>query len=163
MRYHNITMDDMKNGDGLRTVLWVSGCSHHCKDCHNPITWNPEIGLPFDEWAKAELMMNLAKPWIEGVTFSGGDPLFEDNRETVGNLISFIRTNYPDKNIWVYTGYCFEDLSDLPFLKDIDVLVDGRYECDKRDVTLKWRGSMNQRVIDVKMSLETGKVVLHCD
>lgn len=163
MKYHNITMDDMKNGDGLRTVLWVSGCSHHCKDCQNPITWDSRIGLPFDKAAENELLINLSRPWIEGITFSGGDPLFIDNRSEIGHLIHLIRVLFPNKNIWVYTGYLFEDLSDLPYLKDIDVLVDGQYQCDKRDVSLKWRGSENQRVIDVKASLKTGKVVLHCD
>lgn len=163
MKYHDITMDDMKNGDGLRTVLWVSGCSHHCKDCHNPITWDPEVGLQFDEWAEAELMSNLSKPWIEGITFSGGDPLYPDNRPAVGTLISKIRTQFPDKNIWMYTGFLYEELLNLDYLKEIDVLVDGPYDFSKRDVTLKWRGSGNQRVIDVKASLQNGSVVLYCD
>ena len=83
MNYHNITTDDMLNGDGLRTVLWVAGCSHHCKGCHNPITWDENGGLPFDEAAEKELFEKLSKPYISGITFSGGDPLFEGNRAEV--------------------------------------------------------------------------------
>ena len=87
MKYHNITKDDMKNGDGLRVVLWVAGCSHHCKDCHNPVTWDPEGGLVFDEAAKEEIFEQLSKDYISGITFSGGDPLHSANRTGVRTLI----------------------------------------------------------------------------
>lgn len=160
MRYHNITTDDMRNGDGLRTVLWVAGCAHHCPGCHNPITWDADGGLAFDEAAKAELFEKLEKPYISGVTFSGGDPLHPKNRDEVEKLTKEIRNRLPQKTIWVYTGYTFEEIRDLQWLNLIDVLVDGRYEADKRDIKLHWKGSSNQRVIDMKKTLDTGKIAI---
>jgi anaerobic ribonucleoside-triphosphate reductase activating protein len=161
MNYHNITKDDMLNGDGLRVVLWVSGCSHHCKNCHNPITWDPNDGLPFDEEAKTELFAELAQPYISGITLSGGDPLFCGNRAAIGELIKEIKARFPDKTIWLYTGYTWEAISDLLFLPYIDVLVDGKFVENLKDTKLHWRGSSNQRIIDVKASLEQDRVVLH--
>ncbi len=166
MNYHNITKDDMRNGDGLRVVLWVSGCSHRCPNCQNPITWNPDDGIPFDEDTAAELYGILNKPYISGITFSGGDPLFEGNRETIYRIIKEIKYLYPEKTIWLYTGYAFDKVKDIvpmDILAHIDVIVDGPYIESLRDVQLKWRGSSNQRVIDVKESIATDKIVLHCD
>lgn len=160
MNYHNITLDDMLNGDGLRAVLWVSGCEHHCRGCQNPQTWDAKGGIPFDEAAKAELFAGLARDYISGVTFSGGDPLAMCNRETVGALIAEIREAFPGKTIWLYTGDVFENIRTLPFLPMIDVIVDGPYVEALRDVQLHWKGSKNQRVIDVKRTLESGKVTL---
>ena len=105
MRYHNITKDDMLNGEGLRTVLWVAGCSHGCKNCHNPITWDICGGLPFDDAAKEELFAELRQPYISGVTMSGGDPLHMANRDEIGALIKEIHETFPDKTIWIYTGW----------------------------------------------------------
>lgn len=161
MRYHNITKDDMLNGDGLRTVLWVAGCSHGCKNCHNPITWDICGGIPFDEAAKKELFEALEPDYVSGITFSGGDPLHMQNRTEVGELIKEIHEKYPDKTIWVYTGYTWDEVKDLPYLKLADVLVDGEFVEEQKDVTLHWKGSANQRVIDVKKTLETGEIVLH--
>lgn len=161
MNYHNITTDDMLNGDGLRTVLWVAGCSHHCKGCQNPITWDENGGLPFDEAAENELFEKLSKPYISGITFSGGDPLFEGNRAEVRRLVKRCASEFPGKTIWLYTGYIWEDIFDLPFLKYVDVLVDGRFEQALFDKKLHWKGSSNQRVIDVKKSLAEDKVILH--
>lgn len=161
MRYHNITKDDMLNGDGLRVVLWVSGCSHCCEDCQNPLTWDPNGGLPFDEAAKEEVFAELEKNYISGITLSGGDPLYPGNRMDIRNLVKEIREKYPKKTIWMYTGYEWEIVRSFDILKYVDVLVDGEYEKDKRDTQLHWRGSSNQRVIDVKESLKTGNVVLH--
>ena len=104
MRYHNITKDDMLNGEGLRTVLWVAGCSHHCPQCHNPVTWDINGGLVFDEQAKEELFEELKKDYVSGVTFSGGDPFHLENREEIGALAKEIREKFPDKTIWLYTG-----------------------------------------------------------
>ena len=160
MRYHNITTDDMLNGDGLRTVLWVSGCEHHCPECQNPITWNPECGLEFDEKAEKELFAALDKPYISGVTFSGGDPLYPGNRESIIELIKKIKRLFPGKTIWLYTGYKWEDICTLDGIELIDVLVDGRFEKDLKDVKLHWKGSSNQRVIDVKKTLRQGEIVL---
>lgn len=154
MRYHNITKDDMVNGDGLRVVLWVAGCSHRCKGCQNPLTWDASGGLPFDQAAKEEIFAELGKDYISGITFSGGDPLHPSNKEEITALALEIRRRFPDKTIWLYTGYTWEELRGERILSLLDVLVDGRYEEANRDVTLPWVGSSNQNVIDVKKKLE---------
>lgn len=160
MNYHNITVDDMLNGDGLRTVLWVSGCDHRCHGCQNPQTWDEKGGLPFDENAKNELFEALSRDYMSGITFSGGDPLMPCNRAVVGELIREIREKLPSKTIWLYTGSLFEEIRHLPFIADIDVIVDGPYVERLRDVQLHWKGSKNQRVIDVKKTLASGSIVL---
>ena len=176
MRFHNITTDDMNNGSGLRTVLWVAGCEHHCAKCHNSITWDANGGLPFDEVVEKELFEKASKDYIEGITFSGGDPLHPQNREKIGELIEKYISICPDKNIWVYTGYRLRDdfslenengeTFALPYLSKIDVLVDGRFECETRKKDLQegkdpdWRGSSNQRLVDVKNRIKQGEIVL---
>ena len=160
MNYHNITVDDMLNGDGLRAVLWVAGCDHHCPGCQNRQTWDACSGIPFDRAAKDELFSALSHDYISGVTFSGGDPLFPGNRETVGALIAEIRRTLPGKTIWLYTGSLFDEIRDLPFIPMIDVIVDGPYVEALRDTQLHWKGSANQRVIDVTRTLNEGKIVL---
>jgi anaerobic ribonucleoside-triphosphate reductase activating protein len=169
----------MLNGEGLRVVLWVAGCSHHCKECQNPCTWDPNGGIPFTQWEEAEFFEWLAKPWTQGATFSGGDPLHPANRNCIGKMMQFIKENYQGKDIWCYTGYRLEHsesegfyLEDadgsrfqFPFLKYIDVLVDGRFECKVREADIAadrkvyWRGSSNQRIIDVQASLQNGKII----
>lgn len=161
MRYHNITKDDMLNGDGLRTVLWVAGCTHACPGCHNPITWDINGGLPFDKAAKEELFSYLEKPYISGITFSGGDPLHPCNREEITELAKEIRQNFPQKTIWLYTGFLWEEICDLPVVQYLDVLVDGEFVQALKDTKLYWRGSSNQRVINVPRTLSEGKIVLH--
>ena len=163
MRYHNITKDDMLNGDGLRAVLWLAGCEHHCKGCQNPITWDPKGGIEFDEAAKAELFELLEKDYISGITFSGGDPLAPYNAPEVEELIEEIKGKYPGKTIWIYTGYMWEEILWLypEILRKIGVLVDGEYVEYLRDPSLRWVGSANQRVIDVQESLKRVGVVLH--
>ncbi|MCC8161996.1 MAG: anaerobic ribonucleoside-triphosphate reductase activating protein [Lachnospiraceae bacterium] len=161
MRYHNITKDDMLNGDGLRVVLWLAGCIHHCKNCQNPVTWDPEGGLPFDEAAKEELLAELEKEYVSGVTFSGGDPLYEPNREELTALIHEIREKYPQKTIWLYTGYLWEEVMDIPLIADLDILVDGRFVEELKDNNLPWKGSSNQRVIDVRATKRLGQTVLY--
>ena len=170
----------MNNGDGLRVVLWLSGCSHHCYNCQNPQTWNPNSGIPFDESAKQEIFTELDKDYISGITFSGGDPLYEYNLDEVLKLTQQIRISFPEKTIWLYTGYelseiikqeQYEKVSGIPsvwskrwkIISNIDVLVDGEYIDEQKDLTLKWRGSKNQHVIDVKQSLAQNKMVLYCD
>lgn len=145
MRYHNITKDDMLNGDGLRVVLWVSGCKHHCKGCQNPLTWNPNHGLEFDDKAEDEILLELGKDYVSGLTLSGGDPLYPTNRPQILDLVKKVKFLYPEKTIWLYTGYEYEDIADLEILQYIDVLVDGKY--DKNLPPADWRGSNNQRVI----------------
>ena len=160
MRYHNITHDDMLNGDGLRVVLWVAGCTHRCEQCQNPITWDIAGGIPFDDAAHNEIMMELGKDYISGITFSGGDPLHPDNREEIAELIREIRNRFPQKTIWLYTGFEWDEIKNLPSVADVDVLVDGPFQIDKLDVKLHWRGSSNQRVINVKETLRLGQLVL---
>ena len=161
MRYHNITKDDMLNGDGLRVVLWVSGCSHCCKECHNPITWDPNGGLLFDDAAKNEIFEELGKSYISGITFSGGDPLHVANTFEVTELAKEIREKFPDKTIWLYTGSLWEEARHLDIVKYLDVLVDGEFMIDKKNTELHWKGSSNQRVIDVKKTLREGEIILH--
>ncbi len=161
MRYHNITKDDMLNGDGLRVVLWVAGCGHHCKECHNPITWDPDGGLPFGEAAKQEIFEELGKPYISGITFSGGDPLYPANVAEVTELAKEIRKQFPDKTIWLYTGGLWEEVCGMEIIRYIDVLVDGEFEVERKELNLQWKGSANQRVIDVPETLEKGEIQLH--
>lgn len=161
MRYHNITKDDMLNGEGLRTVLWVAGCNHNCKECHNPVTWDIRGGIPFDEAAKEELFQAIDKPYISGLTLSGGDPLHPDNREGISQLIGEFCDRFPNKSIWLYTGYQWSAISHLSCIKKVDVVVDGEFILSLHDPELPWVGSSNQRVIDVQHSLFTGSVVLH--
>ena len=142
MRYHNITKDDMLNGDGLRVVLWTAGCSHCCPKCQNPVTWD-------------------RKNYISGVTFSGGDPLYLGTRADLLDLIKEIKEKFPSKTMWLYTGYLWEEVKNLELVSYLDVLVDGEFIYDQLDVTLKWKGSANQRVIDVQKSLEKNEVVLY--
>lgn len=152
MNYHDITKEDMLNGEGLRVVLWVSGCNHGCKNCQNPITWNEKSGITFDEKAEKELFEALDKPYISGITFSGGDPLFPSNRETVLNLAKKCKDLFPDKTVWLYTGYKWEEICELKNFGNIDILVDGEFVQELKDDNLPWVGSSNQRIIDVKKS-----------
>ena len=163
MRYHNITKDDMLNGDGLRVVLWVAGCGHHCDECQNPVTWNPDGGIPFGSADKEELFTELGKSYVSGITFSGGDPLFPSNEPEILTLAKEIRETFPNKTIWLYTSYLWEYVKTREIAQYVDVLVDGEYVKQLRDTKLYWRGSANQRVIDVPESLSSGKVVLHCE
>lgn len=161
MKYHNITKDDMLNGDGLRVVLWVSGCEHQCTGCHNQITWNENEGIDFDDNAKNEIFTLLKRDYISGITFSGGDPLFPSNRETILKLVQEIKSTFTNKTIWLYTGYNYEDIKNNEIIKYIDVLVDGKFIPQLFNPQLHWKGSSNQRVIDVQESLKIGKIVLH--
>lgn len=150
MRYHNITTDDMLNGDGLRTVLWVAGCDHRCEGCHNPVTWDIDGGIPFDEEAERELFEKLSPDYISGLTFSGGDPLHPKNRGEVTRLAKKFREMFPDKTIWLYTGYRYEEIEDLEIVPLVDIIVDGEFIQAEFDAKLHWKGSANQRVIDVR-------------
>lgn len=161
MRYHNITKDDMLNGAGLRVVLWLAGCGHACPGCHNAVTWDAGGGIEFDNNAKNEIFDELGRDYISGLTLSGGDPLFPASREAVGWLVKEVKEKFPDKTIWLYTGYSWEDISDIDFIGQIDVLVDGRFEKELADINYHWAGSSNQRVIDVGKTLETGSVVIY--
>lgn len=161
MNYHNITTDDMLNGDGLRVVLWVAGCEHHCSGCQNPVTWNPKDGVKYDKAAWLELSAELEKDYISGITLSGGDPLHPNNRKTTLAIAFTVKFLFPTKTVWLYTGYLWEDIKDLDGIEYVDVLVDGKFVKELADVNYHWAGSTNQRVIDVKKSLERGHAVLH--
>ena len=112
MNYHNITYPDMNNGDGLRVVLWLSGCNHKCKGCQNPQTWDTNSGILFDDSAKNELFRELYNDYISGITFSGGDPLNENNLDEILKLTYEIRSKFPIKKIWLYTGFTWEQLTE---------------------------------------------------
>ena len=171
MHYHNIIHDDMRNGDGLRVTLFVSGCTHHCKNCQNPETWDLKSGILFDKNAEDEIFEQLNQDYISGITFTGGDPLNESNRFNIQQLVNKIKALYPTKTIWLYTGYVFEDLINLSasdialkdILEGVDVLIDGRYDETLRNINLKWRGSSNQRIINVPKSLDEGTVICYYD
>ena len=180
----------MLNGDGLRVVLWLSGCSHNCYKCQNPQTHDPNSGIPFDEKAEEELFRELSKDYISGLTLTGGDPLHENNLDEILKIVNKIRLLMPEKTIWLYTGYTWEIIMDYKtefsnknflkvpndeilydyhmfkrkeIIKSVDVVVDGRYIDSQRNLSKKWAGSDNQRVIDIQESLKQNKVVLYCD
>jgi anaerobic ribonucleoside-triphosphate reductase activating protein len=161
MRYHNITKDDMLNGDGLRVVLWVAGCLHRCRECQNPVTWDPNGGLPFGEPERKELFDELDKDYVSGITFSGGDPLHPANLADVTELAKEIRQKYPNKTIWLYTGSLWEEICEKEIVRYLDVCVDGEFIVEQKELQLHWKGSSNQRVIDVQETLASGQVVLH--
>ena len=176
MNYLSITPCDIANGQGVRTVLWVSGCSLHCPGCHNPESHDRYAGKPFDEDAKKELFDALSKPYVRGLTLSGGHPLEGYNLEDLYFLLIDIKKNFPDKDIWLYTGLtldysCFSSFYKENSLTNInhnllnsilnlcDIVVDGPFIQEQRDITLQFRGSTNQRIIDVAKTLESQKIV----
>ena len=161
MRYHNITKDDMLNGDGLRAVLWVAGCTHKCKGCHNPVTWDIEGGIPFDDAAKEELFEAIKPDYISGVTFSGGDPHHPANHVEVAVLAKEIKETFPNKTIWLYTGFCWDEIKTLDVVIYCDVIVDGPFVQEEFDGKLHWKGSKNQKVIDVQETLRRKEIVLY--
>ena len=152
MNIIKIEKNNQINGDGLRCVIWCAGCSHHCPHCHNPEAWDPNVGKPVGEWVYKALKEQLDKEEISGVTFSGGEVTYPANREAGTEIMKCIKKNYPNKTIWVYTGFLYEDISDLEMMNYIDVLIDGPYVEDLNPGRgkLLWRGSSNQRIIDVK-------------
>lgn len=169
MNYAEIKPYSIENGTGVRVSLFVSGCSHHCKECFNPETWDFSYGKPFTEETQAEILRELEPAYIAGLTLLGGDPGEVDNQRGLLPLLQAIREQLPKKNIWAYTGYLYEDF--LPggkaccevseeFLSLIDILVDGPFILEKKDISLKFRGSANQRIIDVKETRTSGKIVL---
>jgi anaerobic ribonucleoside-triphosphate reductase activating protein len=149
------------NGEGIRVVLWVSGCSLHCKGCHNPLTWDFNSGKLFDEAAKQELFEALDKPYIRGITISGGNPL--DSPYEIFLLLNEIKSKFPNKDIWLYSGYTYDEIclsrEKFKAIVGVDVLVDGPYIEEQRDITLPFCGSKNQRLIDVKETLKQGQII----
>jgi anaerobic ribonucleoside-triphosphate reductase activating protein len=168
LHIQSITTFDVNNGLGFRTTVWVSGCKHHCPECQNEWLQNYKLGKPLSE-VKDKIFEVLADVNIDGITFSGGDPLDQNNIawEQLESLLKEIKEKYPNKDIWVYTGNYFEDMINHAFMGSIfnyiDVLVDGLYENDKRDITLPYRGSSNQRIVDVQASIKTKKTITISD
>lgn len=173
MNYLGIEKSSISNGPGVRVVLWVSGCTLHCKGCQNQESWGFNVGRLFDDTAKKELFDALDKPYIQGITFSGGHPLENNNVEDVYLLLKEIKEKFPTKNIWLYTGYTWEKIFptvclDMFNVNNVyrkaavemcDFLVDGQYIEEQRDITLKFRGSKNQRIIDVQETLKRGTII----
>ena len=160
MRYAKIRKMDISNGPGVRVSIFMQGCSFHCKNCFNPETWDFNGGLAFDD-SVIDQVLNLCKEdYIAGLSILGGEPMHPNNIEATTQLVKSFKKKYPKKNIWIWSGFLFDQLKDKEVLKNIDVLVDGQFVDEKKDPTLKWRGSSNQRVIDVPKSLKNGKVVL---
>lgn len=183
MRYAQIRSMDISNGEGVGVSLFVQGCPFHCKNCFNSETWDFNGGKEWTEKIKNKFMELIDRPYIKRVSFLGGECLAEQNLDEVLKLTQQIRNSFPDKTIWLYTGYDFNILNSkyneykyTPFaasadewltrweiISNVDVLVDGEYIDEQKDLTLKFRGSKNQRVIDVKQSLTQSKMVLYCD
>ncbi len=186
MNYGNIKYYDIANGEGVRTSLFVSGCTHHCKDCFNPETWAFNYGKVFDAKVENEILESLKPDYVNGLTLLGGEPMEPANQKALLPFVKKVKTMYPNKTIWCYTGYLLDDLlgegrlpmenGNATFYQDIvdrancswtkkllgyiDVLVDGEFKMPLKDITLRFKGSKNQRVIDVKETLKRNVVVL---
>lgn len=187
MNYSGISECDVLNGTGFRVVLFVSGCSHRCYNCQNPKTWDKNFGHPFTEKTKQYIFNCLDKDYIDGITITGGDPLYKYNLDEVLKLVQEIRISLPEKTIWLYTGFRWNyimnyqpvETDDFDYIEEsyndglmekrkriislCDVVIDGEYIDEQKDLTLAYRGSKNQHVIDVKQSLAQNKMVLYCD
>ena len=169
MNYAVIKKFDIANGEGVRVSLFVSGCTHHCEGCFNPETWNFCYGREFTSETEKELLNALSPDFINGLTLLGGEPFAPQNQRALVPFLKKVREQYPKKKIWCYTGYLFDEelLKDSrarcevtdEMLSMIDVLVDGEFRQELKNITLRFRGSENQRIIDVKKSLEAGKVI----
>ena len=167
MNYADIKKIDVANGEGVRVSLFVSGCNHHCKGCFNQCDWDFNYGDKFTEKEEQKIIEYMDHDYIEGLSLLGGEPLEPKNQEGLLPLVKDIKKKFPDKNIWCYTGFDFEkdvmgkmaqkSETTRELLKYIDVIVDGKFEEDKKDLKLQFRGSSNQRILDVKESLKNGK------
>ena len=170
MNYSTIKNCDIANGYGVRVSIFVSGCTNHCKECFQPETWNFDYGVPFDQSTIDNILKLMSESYIEGLTILGGEPMEPLNQSEVLHLIREVKKKYPEKSIWIYSGFTYEDITNpykYPYVKDIlyeilkniDVLVDGRFVRELHDPSLKFRGSSNQRIIDIKRTLSLGRVV----
>lgn len=165
MNYSGIKYADMINGEGIRVSLFVSGCSHKCKGCFNKNTWNPEYGEEFTEKEEDDIINYFIKygKTIKGLSLLGGDPTYFNNVDTLINFLNKFKEKLPDKDIWIWSGYTFEEIEQndklLSLIKLCDILIDGVFVEELKDLSLKWRGSKNQRVIDIKKSIKENKVI----
>lgn len=171
MNYMEIKNYDIANGPGVRISLFVSGCTHHCKGCFNPESWDFNAGKPFTDETIDEIIELLKPDYIKGLTLLGGEPFEPENQKCLLPLVKKVKELYPNKNIWAFSGYLFDkQIMDImakkydfvkEFVSYIDVLVDGEFHLEEKDLSIVYRGSRNQRIICVKDSLEKGEVVLH--
>lgn len=169
MNYAEIKKFDIANGIGIRISLFVSGCRNHCPNCFNEATWDFGYGKAFTEEAQNEILDLLSREYVRGLTLIGGEPMEPENQRGLLPFVKTVRKKYPDKDIWCYTGFTYEELTGdsrgncevtKELLSFIDVLVDGRYIEAQKNISLKFRGSENQRLIDLKKTIESGKVIL---
>ena len=170
MHYGSIKSADIANGTGVRVTLFVSGCTHHCKNCFNPETWDFNYGQPFTQEAETKILNDLNHNYIEGLTLLGGEPMHPLNQTALLPVVKKVKEKFPNKTIWCYTGYVYD--KDLitggrawceatdELIKNIDVLVDGPFIESLKNLMLKFRGSSNQRLIDVNQTLENGTITL---
>lgn len=174
MNYATIKYYDIANGEGVRTSLFVSGCRHHCKDCFNSEAWPFDYGAPFSSDIENEIISSISPYYIAGLTVLGGEPMEKENQEALLPFLENVRNVYPDKSIWLYSGFTYEELTGIspsrafsPISKSIlelcDVLVDGRFIAGEKDISLQFRGSRNQRIINLKATLRSGDIVLWKD
>ena len=174
MNIAEIKINDIANGEGVRTSLFVSGCRHRCPDCFNSIAWDFDYGKPFTEEIQSEILKSVSPYWIEGISLLGGEPFEPENQKDLLDFLIKYKKEYPNKTVWCYSGFTFEEITgkapsrahtdiSLNLLEMIDVLVDGRYEKTLKNIMLKFRGSENQRVIDVKKTLARNEIVLYLD
>lgn len=157
MYYGNIKNLDVANGPGIRVSLFVSGCRNHCKGCFQPETWSFTYGQLFEKKDLLEVLHLMGNPHVAGLSILGGDPMEPENQDVVTRICESVKQAYPEKSIWMWTGYLWEDVKESPALKYVDVLVDGPFVEEKKNLCLYYRGSENQRVIDVEMSLNAGE------
>lgn len=170
MNYAEIKNCDIANGPGVRVSLFVSGCTHRCKGCFNEIAWNFDFGKPFTQQTVDDLLAMLAPDYVKGVTLLGGEPFEPENQPAIVDFLRQMKAKYPGKTVWAFSGYLFDKdiLSGRlgpweitqEYLSYIDVLVDGPFILEKKDLSLRFRGSSNQRIIDVPASLNKGEVIL---
>lgn len=170
MNYSVIRTHDVANGNGVRVSLFVSGCTHHCKGCFNAETWDFNYGNPFTEEQADEILLALAPSYIKGFSLLGGEPFEPENQKALVPLLKKIKTRYPEKTIWCYSGYLMdkellgESRAVCEYTKEmlsyIDILVDGEFVEEQKNLSIRFRGSDNQRIIDVQKSLQNGEIVL---
>lgn len=169
MNYAKINKNDIANGSGVRVTLFVSGCTHHCKGCFNQEAWDFKYGEPFDENVENELLEALSPSYIKGLTLLGGEPMEPQNQRVLVHFLKKVKEKYPNKTIWCYSGYTLEQLTGQSrarcevtdeMLSLIDVLVDGQFVEELKDISLRFRGSSNQRIINLKATLKSGEIIL---
>ncbi len=175
MNYATIKWYDIANGEGVRVSLFVSGCTHHCKNCFNEVAWDFSYGKPFDEEVQERIGKELGADYIAGLSLLGGEPLEPQNQAALYPFVKSLKEKYPKKNIWCYTGFVFDETTGVlkekskntPVTKELlslfDVLVDGAYVEELKDIRLKFRGSSNQRVIDLQKTLKSGEIRLYLE